>query len=294
MEQTDGSTAFEPSRTGLTSTAPDLFDGQAGSFDRRAGLPDSCCREIAKKVIEIGEARPDDLVVEVGCGTGQIGQWFQAPIRFLGFDLSARMLQESRQRSTDSTGRWSLVQADANADWPIAGGVARVIFSSRAVHLLAHERVASEVFRIVSPAGGTLILGRVERAPDSIKERMAREMNVRLRSRGFEGRRGERRNRKLVDLCIQNGAEIPEPVVVAKWRISASPQQSLDSWRGLQGLGGIPVPAETRQKVLRELEVWAKETFGELGTEFESEDTYVLKAIRLPAARGAGHDTTRS
>ena len=253
--------------------SPELFDGQAGLFERRAGLPEDCCRAIAKKVIEIGEARAGDLIVEIGSGTGQIGQWFEAPVRYAGFDLSAGMLKESC--------RLDLIQADANVSWPLADGVARVMFSSRAVHLLQQEHVAHEVFRVASSGGATLILGRVERKPESVRARMAKEMNERLREHGFAGRRGERHNRKLFELCFDRGAVELEPVAVAQWRIMASPRQSLDSWHSLDGLGGISVPASTRADILRELEVWAEEEFGGLDQEFESQETYVLKSLRV-------------
>jgi hypothetical protein len=262
--------------------SPELFDGQAGLFERRAGLPEACCRAIAKKVIEIGEVKPGDLIVEIGSGTGQLGQWFEAPVRYAGFDLSAGMLKECSRRLHSELSRRVLIQADANASWPLADGVARVIFSSRAMHLLQQEHVALEIFRVASSTGATLILGRVERKPESVRARMAKEMNERLRRHGFVGRRGERQNRKLFELCCRRGAVALEPVVVAQWRILASPRQSLDSWHSLAGLGGLPVPAPTRAEILRELEGWAEEVFGGLDQEFESEETYVLKSLRVP------------
>ncbi|HEX7335422.1 MAG TPA: class I SAM-dependent methyltransferase [Pyrinomonadaceae bacterium] len=262
--------------------SPELFDGQAGLFERRAGLPEDCCRTITKKVIEIGEAGSGDLIVEIGAGTGQIGQWFEAPVRYTGFDLSAGMLKEFR-RHVDC----DLIQADANASWPLREGVARVIFSSRAMHLLQQEHVADEVFRVASSTGATLVLGRVERDPESVRTRMAQEMNERLRRHGFAGRRGERHNRKLFELCCSRGAVALEPVAVAHWRVSASPRQSLDSWHALSGLGGIAVPAPTRAEILRELEDWAEQEFGGLDHEFESEETYVLKSLRVPSNHGA-------
>jgi SAM-dependent methyltransferase len=255
--------------------SPELFDGQAGLFERRAGLPETVCCAIAKKVIEIGEANAGDLIVEVGSGTGQIGQWFEAPVRYAGFDLSAGMLKECSHRL-------DLIQADANVSWPLADGVARVIFSSRAVHLLQQEHVAHEVFRVASSTGAMLVLGRVEREPESVRARMAKEMNERLRRHGFAGRRGERQNRKLFELCCERGAVAMEPVPVGQWRTVATPRQSLDSWHGLAGLGGIAVPAPTRAEILRELEGWAEEEFGGLDQEFESEETYVLKPLRVP------------
>jgi SAM-dependent methyltransferase len=260
--------------------SPELFDGQAGLFERRAGLPETVCRAIAIKVIEIGEAKSGDLIVEIGSGTGQIGRWFEAPVRYAGFDLSAGMLKECSRRL-------DLVQADANTSWPLADGVARVVFSSRAVHLLQQEHVAREIFRVASSTGATLILGRVEREPESVKARMSKEMNERLRQHGFVGRRGEKQNRKLFELCCSRGAVELEPASVAQWRVVASPRQSLDSWRSLTGLGGLPVPAATRAEILQELESWAEQVFGGLDQEFESEETYVLKSLRVPPNHGA-------
>lgn len=268
------------------TASPELFDGQAEFFDRRTGLPEDCCRAVAGKVLEFAARSVEGLTVEVGCGTGQIGRWMVGPVRYVGFDLSSNMLREFQRRLLGAGGGQStLLQADANAAWPFADGSAGLIFSSRAVHLLGHEHVAAEVFRLASPDGATLLLGRVERTPGSVKERMAREMNERLRQRGLKGRRGERRNRKLFEACARLGAETLEPVPVAAWNVSASPRQSLDSWRSLKGLGGIPVSAETRAEVLDELEVWAAAEFGGLDEEFEFEETYVLSPVRVPPSR---------
>jgi SAM-dependent methyltransferase len=270
-----------------SDASPELFDGQAAFFDRRTGLPEECCRAVAKKIVEAGGARAGGLVVEVGCGTGQIGQWVAGPALYAGFDLSLNMLREFRRRLGAGQSPPFLMQADANATWPFADGAAAVIFSSRAMHLLEHGHVAAEIFRLAAPAGATVILGRVERTPGSVRERMAQEMNERLRRRGLKGRRGERRNRKLFESCRQLGAELLEPVPVATWAASASPRQSLDSWRGLTGLGGLPVSAETRAEVLDELEAWAGEAFGGVDEEFEFEETYVLSPLRVPPARQA-------
>lgn len=274
----------DPSASGeATHTAsPELFDGQAEFFDRRTGLPEDCCRAAAGKVLEFAGESAGGLVVEVGCGTGQIGRWVVGPARYVGFDLSLNMLREFRRRSGAGQITPPLIRADANATWPFEDGAASVVFSSRAMHLLGHEHVAAEVFRLASPSGATLLLGRVERTPGSVRERMAREMNERLRRRGLKGRRGERRNQKLFEACARLGAEILEPVPLATWNVSASPRQSLDSWRSLKGLGGIPVTAETRAAVLDELEAWASETFGGLDGAFEFEETYVLSPLRVP------------
>lgn len=269
------------SRAGSMNASPELFDGQAGFFEKRAGLPEDYCRDIANAVVEIGEIEPADLLVEVGAGTGQLGRWFGAPLRYVGVDLSAGMLNEfSRYRDSDPANQL-LIQADANVSWPLADGVAHVIFSSRTMHLLDQEHVACEVLRVASSAGATLILGRVEREPNSVRARMSKEMNERLRAHGFAGRRGERQNRKLFELCSRSGVVALEPLPVASWSTVASPRQSLDSWRSKKGLGGLPVPDAIRAEVFRELEGWAEGVFGGLDREFESEETYVLKSLRI-------------
>ncbi|MGH9873142.1 MAG: class I SAM-dependent methyltransferase [Pyrinomonadaceae bacterium] len=264
--------------------SPELFDGQAGFFEERAGLPEESCSKIATAVLELGATQPADLIVEVGSGTGQLGQWFRKPVRYAGLDFSAGMLKEFSRRLETDNGNHLLIQADANARWPFVDGVARVVFSSRAMHLLEQEHVAREILRVAA-ATATLILGRVERKPESVRARMANEMNERLRRHGFAGRRGERQNRKLFELCCRPGAISLAPLSVATWRTSASPRQSLDSWRQLKGLGGTPVPDATRANILRELEGWAEEEFGGLDKKFESEETYMLKSLRLPPTR---------
>jgi SAM-dependent methyltransferase len=261
----------------------ELFDGQASIFEQRAGLSEPCCASIAAAIKEIGNVHHDDLVVEIGPGTGQVGQHLAESSRYAGVDLSGGMLHEFQQRLVHVTERSLLIRANANRNWPLVNGSARVVFSSRAMHLLEHEHVAAEMFRVASPAGATLILGRVERTPDSTRTRMAREMIERLRRHGFQGRRGERQNRKLIDACCERGAE-PLPLVqVASWKTSSSPRQSLDSWRCLTGLGGVPVPNQARDEILQELEDWAREVFGGLDQKFQSEEVYVLRSLRVPA-----------
>jgi ubiquinone/menaquinone biosynthesis C-methylase UbiE len=272
---------LEPSLRRSKDATWELFDDQATVFEQRAGLPAHYCRDIADSVIEIGQVRQGDLIVEIGPGTGQIAEWFQETSAYIGFDLSSGMLRESQRR----LGNRSLIQADANASWPIASGSARVIFSSRALHLLDHEHVAGEVFRIASAGGAALILGRVQRDRDSVRKRMAKEMIERLHQHGFEGRRGEKENQKLIDSCCRRGAEDLGVRDIAQWRVSTSPRQSIESWRCLTGLGGVKVPPANRDEILNEMETWAEQEFGGLDREIESEETYVLRSLRIPAVQ---------
>ena len=263
--------------------SPELFDGQAQVFDQRAGLPPEHCRHIAAAVLELGDVGAAELIVEAGAGTGQIGAWLAASRRYLGFDLSKGMLQRFRARLGGLAPKHVLLRADANRGWPLASGAARAIFGSRALHLLDHEHVADEVFRVATPTGATLIIGRVERAHESVRARMAGEMRGLLRRHGVEAR-GDQQDRRLIEACVRRGAVMLEPVTAATWPVTASARQSLDAWRQNPGLGGVDVPDETRQAVLDELEAWAAEVFGGLDQPCESQEAYVLKPLRLWAA----------
>lgn len=263
--------------------SPDLFDGQAQVFDQRAGLLAEHCRQIAAAVLALGEVGATELIVEVGAGTGQIGAWLAAARRYLGFDLSNGMLQQFRARLSGLAAEHMLLRADANRTWPLAAGEARVIFSSRVLHLLEHEHVADEVFRVAQSTGATLIIGRVERTQESVRARLAREMRTLLRRHGVETR-GDQQHHRLIEACVRRGAVRLDRLTAATWPVMASARQSLEAWRQLPYLGGVEVPNEIRSAVLGELEAWAAEVFDGLDQTFESEEAYVLKPLRLLAA----------
>ena len=255
---------------------PTSFDAQAAEFDRRAGFPEGECRAIAAAVLRLAGAGPGDRVVEIGAGTGMIGRWFPAGSHaaYIGLDVSLGMLAAFRRRSPGAP----LVQADGARDWPLPDGCARAIFSSRAIHLLPLELVAREVFRVGMP-GAVCVLGWVERQPESIKKRMSREMQRRLRERGFPAR--SMGSRRVLQALREGGARDLDKVVVASWPVRHTPRQSLDDWRSKEGLGGIVLPPGVQDEVLRGLEAWAEETFGGLDAGLESQDAYVLEGVRL-------------
>lgn len=251
--------------------SPTRFDAQAAEFDRRVGLPEEDCRGIAAAVLSLAAAGSGDRVLEIGAGTGMMGRWFlDHPVRYVGLDLSRGMLEVFRRRIPGAP----LVQADAARAWPFPDRSLRAVFSSRAIHLLPREHVVEELFRAAAP-GAVFVLGWVERRPESIKARMSREMQRRLRDLGFPARSAG--GRRLFEAL---GAE-PARRVVASWPVRHTPRQSLADWRSKDGLGGVVLPAGVQDEVLHGLEAWARETFGGLDAGLDSEDSYVLEAVRL-------------
>lgn len=267
----------------MTQTgAPTPFDGQAPDFDRRAGLLDDDCRRIAAAVVSLAGVNAGDRVVEIGAGTGIMGRWFlDHPVRYMGLDLSRGMLGVFRRRAPGAP----LVQADGARPWPFPDGSVRAVFSSRAIHLLPLEHVVEELYRVGQTGdqpGAALVLGWVEREPESVKARMAREMQRRLRERGFPARTAG--SRRVLQACRERSAggsaDLPK-TVVARWPVRHTARQSLDDWRSKEGLGGIVLPPGVQGEVLNELEAWAVEAFGGLDAALETEDAYVLEGLRL-------------
>ena len=260
------------------------FDQQADTFDSRAGLPETVCQQVARKVAELAGLRAGDLLLEVGAGTGLIGsELVRLGFPYVGLDISRPMLSVFRKRVEAIHDRQSaLFVADANARWPVADESARAVFGSRAFHLLDRRHILGETLRIGRKRAAFLI-GRVARDPNGVAARMRREMRRLLGDRVGAALRGEERSEHLIRAFLERGASPLPPTVAARWATTRNPRQSLESWRAKQGLAGIdPTPA-VKLEVLSKLQQWAIETFGSLETMFESEEEYVLEGARLPS-----------
>jgi SAM-dependent methyltransferase len=267
----------------LDPGSPTPFDAQAADFDARVGLPEEICRAVAAAALDLGACGAGDRVVEIGAGTGMIGRWIAGhPLRprYAGLDLSRGMLEVFRHRPGAAGA--PLVQADAAGRWPFADGVARLVFSSRAIHLLPAAHAAAEARRVGAAGGSACIAGWVERRPESVRARLAREMRRRLEARGFAPRSAGRR--QLLAACRERGAvELPRRVV-ATWPALHSPRRALAAWRAKPGLGGVVLPPGVQEEVLAELEAWALTALGGLDAESGSEESYVMEGVCWPAA----------
>ena len=187
-------------------------------------------------------------------------------------------------RGDGDQGHKLLLQADGTRQWPIRDRQAHIIFSSRAVHLLDSDHVVQEIFRIACPDRALFLIGRIQRQQESVRARMQSEMRKRLRLDGYDHRGGEQhRDSLLKSLCLK-GAERLDPVFVSEWPVSHTPAQSIESWQNRVGLAGIHLPLEAKEKILRELEIWADSTFGGLHQPLESAESYVLDGVRIGSA----------
>lgn len=235
--------------------------------------------------IDLSGIAAGEWVVEVGAGTGQFGREFLGKgVRYCGFDLSEAMLQGFRRHLPDANSDALLVRADGRSQWPLAPGRARLVFGSRAIHLLPVEHVLREV-REIAREGTVLLIGRVERAADGLRSRMRREMRSRLGQYGMPLADGRRCERALIDQFCVRGARRLEPLVAARWRASGRPADVIADWGGKAGLGGVTPAESIKTALLADLRSWAQATLGGLDRPQHWDEAFVLTGVRFPSLK---------
>jgi hypothetical protein len=70
-------------------------------------------------------------------------------------------------------------------------------------------------------------------------------------------------------------------VSVLQWTVTTTPARALADWRGKPGLAGQSPPARVKERVLAEVEAWARRELGDLESEESAAQTYVLEGVRL-------------
>ena len=266
------------------------FDEQAGEvFDARAGFPDGVAERIAAAVLDYAGVVPGDLIVEIGAGTGLIGQWLaRPPARYLGLDRSQPMLDRFVVRLPAGS-HARLRQADADQRWPVEDGTARVIFGSRVFQLLDLAQLVQEANRVGCPDRAVLVQGRLERRPDSPKVLLRRRMHELLRANGLTPRPAGRLLQQVLERAAAAGGTVLPPVTVAAWPHVVRPDDVLDEWRQKYSMGGVTPPAPVAAAILDQLADWVAQTFGQPAEPVTTEESYVLEGVQL-RPRKEGHE----
>jgi hypothetical protein len=258
------------------------FDEQGGAvFEARAGFPEGVAEQIAAAVRDCAGLGDGDLILEIGAGTGLIGQWLaRPPTRYLGLDNSQPMLDAFTPRLPDG-GQATLRYADANRPWPVADRTARVIFGSRVFQLLDPEHLVDEANRVAHPAGAMLIHGKLDRQEDSPKVVLRRKLHERLQAHGLRPRQAGRLLDRILERASATGGTILPLRTVASWQRTVRPSDVIDEWRQTYSMGGITPPADISAAVLAELAAWVAETYGDPPKPVTTEESYVLKCVQL-------------
>jgi ubiquinone/menaquinone biosynthesis C-methylase UbiE len=262
------------------------FDGQAEQFDEVAGLPIEAGRDIARAIREMSGCGRDDVLLDVGTGTGAIGLHFtEFPLRYLGMDLSQSMLEVFRRKVRSLPGHFLLLQANSDHFWPVRDDALAVVFASRVVHHLSIPHFLGEVWRVCR-SGGHLLLGRVTRAAQSLPNRLQRHKRTILAEYGLHAGGGGQAIQQIVAECRQRGATPLTPVSGARWIRTTTARQLLSAWEAkpqlTSGSQGPSLSPENRAAIVKSLTAWARQEFGDLDRPEEVEEEYLLQGIRLP------------
>jgi SAM-dependent methyltransferase len=235
---------------------------------------------VAAAIVDRGGARADDLVVELGAGTGEIGVHLaRLQVRYIGLDASAAMLDVFRAKAAGSAPE--LTVADCNLPWPLPDGSATVIFASRVIHLLRPDHVVRETMRVSRP-GGLLILGRVARDPHSITERLRRRRLDLLQAAGVAARQGEGGTRRIIEDCRARGGESLGREFVAEWTSVTTPEEIIADWGSRARWGAVELDQTSRAAMLDALRGWARLEFDALERPEASPARYAIDVVRLP------------
>lgn len=264
---------------GKASESTVSFDGQAGDFDLRAGLPAGVAPQIAAALQDLAPAG-SGVILDVGAGTGQLGEHLvRGRSRYVGMDVSIGMLAVFRRKLAAGG---ALVQGDAGAPWPIASGGVKLVFLSRAAHLLPPPVLVEEALRVAGPEGALIVFGGVESDPGSLRAILRREMRRLLAEHGVEARRAGDSRGRLAEALAERGGEVLPVRTAASWTVVHRAGDALAAWRAKAGLGGRAVTPEIQDSVLRRLEDWIRERYGSLDVARDATERYELAAVRLP------------
>jgi demethylmenaquinone methyltransferase / 2-methoxy-6-polyprenyl-1,4-benzoquinol methylase len=116
------------------------------------------------KAVELAGVRPDDVVVDVACGTGDLALHFAAthPRRVIGIDFTHQMLPLARRKSlaVDATTRSAPLQfinGDAMA-LPLPDACADIVSIAFGIRNVADPAKALRAFRRILRPGGRLVI----------------------------------------------------------------------------------------------------------------------------------------
>ncbi|WP_439377428.1 class I SAM-dependent methyltransferase [Amycolatopsis lexingtonensis] len=135
------------------------FGGEVSEFYQRfrRGYPPEAADELAAAFA----LTRDDVVLDLGCGTGQLTRVLAARAgAVLGMDPEPAMLDQARRATSLPNVSWLLgADTDVGALLPLFGhGRLAAVTVAQALHWMDHERLFSDVRPLLRPGGGIAVV----------------------------------------------------------------------------------------------------------------------------------------
>jgi trans-aconitate methyltransferase len=135
------------------------FGGEVSEYYQkfRRGYPPEVASELATTFALTG----DDVVLDLGCGTGQLTRALAPRVRaVLGMDPEPAMLAQARLATGEPNVGWLLgADSDVGALAAVLGpGRLAAVTVAQALHWMDHERLFADVRPLLRPGGGVAVV----------------------------------------------------------------------------------------------------------------------------------------
>jgi ubiquinone/menaquinone biosynthesis C-methylase UbiE len=258
------------------------YDAAAPSFDRHRALPEGVAPGIRAAVLaSISEVRQPH-VLDLGAGTGRIGWPFVAAgDDYVGVDLSLGMLRAFMGRPECNGTPPHLAQADGQRlPFPDATFDA-VLLIQVFGGMPGWRRLVAEARRVLRPTGA-LIVGRTVAPAHGVDAQMKQHLAHLLEAMGIEADRGK--VHEDAQRWLGAAARRINSVIAASWNTDRTPRGFLARHR--TGARFAALPAPVKDEAMRQLGIWAGETFGSLDAVFSEQNVFELDIFKFTEGVG--------
>lgn len=174
----------------------------------------------AMLIDELANIRPDALVLDIGCGTGELARRLaRRGCYVVGLDLCEPMLHQVRPKLNGQSGRVHLSVGDSE-HLPFASRMFDAVTCANSFHHYPDQRaVVREMFRVLRPGGRLLVVdgfrdnlvGRImydviiTHVEGDVWHRDALDMRDLMRSAGFRSVSQDKRAQALFPILLTRG-----------------------------------------------------------------------------------------